>query len=601
MGGWIVRFVGAALATLMAACAQIPNTAYTEQEALADRRPLRPSKPITAIVRDLGIRPPDGSLPTPLLQQLVVELRKADPANKYEGGTYRLSEHNALERGWLIQTPGWWGRRAADLPAYEPDCPTCLPEIGLPECTSDSQCGTGTCRSLRLLEAIPPQANKKVCVGHSDETIEGLYRLVASARYRVDIASLAPVPDGRYLAALRLALRQLARSGNKVTVRVLIGIYPPLEADAYALLQDLTRGLDAFPQSKVSVHVAVMRSCLDPLTCGNFSWNHSKVVAVDGRRAVVGGHNMWTRDYLLDRPIHDISMYVHGPAAGDASAFMDEQWDFVCTHDADRKRAIEVRSLTPGDKFIGRRCPPRLFERARDRLRRMGNVPVLAIGRLGAGIEDEFANHNDLARDLMLGAARRNIRIVQQDFGFNFGQPRTVYPESSMERIADFLLKDQGDVFIVLSNYRARGRSGATYSNRLPIDTTARKFREVARRRSTLPDAALDALLCRRLHMAPFRFGPDDTWPNNVPIGSHAKFWMIDDRAFYIGSDNIYPVDLQEFGYIVEAKAAVADVLGEYWEPVWRWSSPHAISGSTAARCIFSAPEAGTRAATSAR
>jgi hypothetical protein len=275
---------------------------------------------------------------------------------------------------------------------------------------------------------------------------------------------------------------------------------------------------------------------------------------------------------------------------------MDEQWEFVCTHDADRKRAIEVRSLTPGDKFIGRRCPVRLFEQARDRQRRMGNVPVLAVARLGAGISNDFANHNDLARDLMLGAARQNIRIVQQDFGFNFGQPKTIYPESSMERIADFLLKDQGDVYVVLSNYRARGRSGATYSNRLPIESTARKFREVARRRSALPDATLDVLLCRRLHIAPFRFGPDHTWPNNVPIGSHAKFWMIDDRAFYIGSDNIYPVDLQEFGYIVDSKAAVADLHRDYWGPLWRWSSPHAISGAGAARCLFNDPATATPA-----
>jgi phosphatidylserine/phosphatidylglycerophosphate/cardiolipin synthase-like enzyme len=597
----VVRFVFLAFASLLgvivlAACTQTPNTAFVEHEALEDRLPLHRAKPIAAIVRDLAIRPPDPSLPTSLLQQIVAELRKADPGHKYEGATYRLSEHNALDRGWLLQTPNWWGRRAADLPAYEPDCPTCLPEIGLPECTSDSQCGTGACRPLRMLETVAADAGKKVCVGHSDETVDRLYRMVASARYRLDIASLQPVPDGRYLAALHRGLMQLARSGNTITVRVLIGIYPPLDADVEGLLEDLTRGLQAYPQSRLSVHVAAMRSCLDPRTCG-FSWNHAKILVVDGREAVVGGHNMWTRDYLLDRPIHDLSMYLRGPAAGDASAFLDKQWAFVCAHNGDRKRAVEVRSLTPGDKSIGERCPARLFERMHDRLRRVGSVPVLAIGRMGAGINDDFANHNDLARDLMLGSARQTVRIVQQDFGFNFGQPQTVYPESSMERIADFLLKDQGDAFIVLSNYRARGRSGATYSNRLPIETTARKFREVARRRSTLPDPVLDALLCRRLHMAPFRFGPDDTWPDDVPIGSHAKFWMIDDRAFYIGSDNFYPVDLQEFGYIVEAKAAVADVLGEYWEPVWRWSSPHAISGSGAARCIFGAPDAGTGSA----
>lgn len=571
---------------LLGGCEQQPNTAFTEAEALADTLPLRQSKPITAIVRDMAVQPPDPSRPVPLLRQLVGELRKADPSLRYEGVTYRLSEHNALDRGWLVQTPNWWGRPAASLPVFESG----LGEIDLPECASDADCGNGSCRALKLLETVPQQAGKKVCVGHSDQTIDDLYRLVSSARYRIDIATLQPPPDGRYLAALRRALRRIAQSGNAVTVRVLVGQYPPLETDPLALISDLTDGLHTVPNSRLSVYVAAMRSCLSARTCGNFSWNHAKIVVVDGRHAVVGGHNMWTRDYLLDRPIADLSMHVRGPAAGDATAFADEMWDWVCRHDGHKHQAIEVRSLTPGDRTIGRRCPPRRLSLGRDQLRRPGNVPVLAIGRLGAGITEDFANHNDLARDLMFAAARRNIRIVQQDFGFNFAQPQTVYPESSMERLMDFVLRDKGDLFIVLSNYRARGRSGATYSNRLPIETTARKFREVARRRTNMPDAELDALLCRRLHIAPYRFSADATWPGNVPIGNHSKFWMIDDRAFYIGSDNIYPVDLQEFGYIVDSAAAAADVHREYWGPLWRWSSPHAISGAGAARCLFGEP-----------
>jgi len=47
---------------------------------------------------------------------------------------------------------------------------------------------------------------------------------------------------------------------------------PALTADEHAsieaLLEDLTQGLDAYPQSRHSVHVAAMRSCLDPRTCG---------------------------------------------------------------------------------------------------------------------------------------------------------------------------------------------------------------------------------------------------------------------------------------------------------------------------------------------
>ena len=62
---------------------------------------------------------------------------------------------------------------------------------------------------------------------------------------------------------------------------------------------------------------------------------------------------------------------------------------------------------------------------------------------------------------------------------------------------------------------------------------------------------------------------------------------MVDDRAFYIGSDNMYPVNLQEFGYIVDDKKAAADVLDTYWNPLWQWSQRAAVSGDGVDRCIF--------------
>lgn len=109
----------------------------------------------------------------------------------------------------------------------------------------------------------------------------------------------------------------------------------------------------------------------------------------------------------------------------------------------------------------------------------------------------------------------------------------------------------------------------------------------MARARSQLSPALLADMLCTHLHLASFRFGPDATWPGGNPIGNHGKFWMVDDRYFYIGSDNLYPVDLQEFGYIVDSHAAAAELLQSYWDPLWRWSRVTAVSGSGAARCVL--------------
>ena len=60
--------------------------------------------------------------------------------------------------------------------------------------------------------------------------------------------------------------------------------------------------------------------------------------------------------------------------------------------------------------------------------------------------------------------------------------------------------------------------------------------------------------------------------------GNHAKIMIIDDEAYVIGSDNLYPGFLSEFDYLVEGVAAVNRMLDDYWTPLWRYSGPFRIS-----------------------
>ena len=130
------------------------------------------------------------------------------------------------------------------------------------------------------------------------------------------------------------------------------------------------------------------------------------------------------------------------------------------------------------------------------------------------------------------------------------------------------------------------------------MQTLAHHLREAVQRRFEVRDPKwryqirtgpdpVNALLCERVHLAPFRFGPDDRWPDRQPIATHAKFWIVDSRVFYIGSDNMYPVNLQEFGYIVDDAKAAQEVIDAYWTPLWQWSSRVAVSGSGVKNCIF--------------
>jgi len=579
-----VRYAGIVLLALLAACGgRLPNTAVPESQAERYYGAVNAATPIAALIRQRDIRPLDPS--RPLLGQAVRELRKSDPDGRYAGVTYSLSKRNALDPDWLVQTPVRWGLPAGNLPFYRLKCAGCDPDMSLPPCLSDADCkGGGTCRALASLAASTETAERRVCVGHSDALVDRIYGLVAQARQTVDISVLQSPPDARFLAALRNAVTVLATSGRVVQIRVVVGHYPVVDVEPRLLLMELARDLKKLPASGVTLQVAAVRSCAGDSGCDSYSWSHAKIVAVDRRAALVGGHNMWTKDYLLDRPVHDLSMQVRGPAASDAVRFIDALWRFACDN-VGKSGSVAVANLPAGGREANTGClpsaePPPPAAPA-------GGVPILAVGRLASGITPDFANQSDLARDLLLGAARQSVRIAHQDFAFTLGRVDPLYPESTLERLADFLVSDKGDLHIVLSDPKSIGNTGSSYGNGVGLETLARKFRQVARSRTAMPDAALDALLCRRLHLAHFRFGPDDTWPSGKPIANHSKFWMVDDRVFYIGSDNLYPVDLQEFGYIVDQRAAAAEILRTYWTPLWTWSRRTAVSGADAPRCVF--------------
>jgi phosphatidylserine/phosphatidylglycerophosphate/cardiolipin synthase-like enzyme len=522
----------------LAACGgNLPNSAISRHLAGRYAGALTDSTAVPTVIRDRHIKVPDIASPVPLLKQLRTELAKSDPDGAYAGITYDLTMGNTLRPDWIVQTPNIWGFKAS---------------------------------------ALPP--------GHSASLVQLVHDLVASARQRVDISLLQPAPDGQFLAAIRQALQELAERRRPIAVRVIVGQYPPDNVDVPGFYKALTDGLDL---GRVTISVAAYRSCVAMDDCDSYSWNHSKIIAVDGAEALVGGHNLWSQDYLMDEPVSDLSMHLRGPAAASAVRFIDRLWEYVCAN-LDYKDSIALASSTGSCP-----APAALPVRAGK-----GGVPILAIGRMGAGITKDFANQSELARDLTLASAQHEIRIVQQDLGFGLGRADTLFPDSTIDRLVDFLRQGRGDIYIVLSNLGAKGKSGSTYSNDVSLMTLARHLKQEVQRRFEARDPAsryeirrgpdrVNALLCDHVHLAPFRFGPDDSWPSGAPFATHAKLWMVDGHVFYIGSDNMYPVNLQEFGYIVDDAQAAQALSDAYWTPLWQWSSKAAVSGPDVKDCIF--------------
>jgi len=570
----------------------LPNTALRRHEAKGHYE-VNDSTPLVALMRERHIVPPDQSSATPLLEQLQAELAKSDRSGRYKGVTYDLTKGNVLGPDWIVQSPNDWGHRAADLKVFPLDCKDCDPDVLLPSCASDADCDGGTCGTI--WPASGSAARRKVCFGHSDALLPRIYDLIVGARRSVDIDLLQPAPDTRFLGTMRAALGALARSGRQVSVRILIGQFPPDNVDGKAFLDQVSAEAKDVPNARLRISVAAMRSCTSLDDCDSFSWNHSKIISVDGREALVGGHNMWTKDYLIDHPVHDLSMRVSGPAAASASSFVDALWRYVCSN-LGQDKAISLSSMATDQSLAPGACPPASVKTSAAPAK--GGVPIMAVGRLAAGITTDFANHSDLARDLMLGAARHTIRIAQQDIGFAFAGLDKLFPESNLERLVAFLMRGEGDVYIVLSNENSVGNSGFDYSNGVTLQDLARHIRQMVQGRFDAKDPAsryairkgpdpVNALLCEHVHLAPFRFGPDQKWPDGRTFATHMKLWMIDDRAFYIGSDNMYPVNLQEFGYIVDDKKAAGELLDTYWNPLWQWSERAAVSGPGVENCIF--------------
>jgi phosphatidylserine/phosphatidylglycerophosphate/cardiolipin synthase-like enzyme len=446
-----------------------------------------------------------------------------------DGGLPGLLARTTLDRFEILQTPDRWGHSPADNSYWlAAGGPAPLPAA-----------------SGRFLAAI-------------EDVIAGAERLV-------DIASLEPFASGEFAATIRRGLARAARRGQPLTVRVMYGRHrfvSQTDTDFEAAIRDLTADLpDASP---LRLHACRMETSNDQKRP---SWNHAKIVAADGREAIVGGHNLWHADYLGFAPVHDLSARVVGPPPGAAPAVLDQRGG-----GAGRPLATpsEIGSLHAIRWAAGRLEPAGPPPPVALVTPLAGSIPALAVGRLGTGViaDPRVANVGAAVAAIAFRQARSSIRISQMDFGFHW-EGVNFWSADVVVALADVLTDPSRavDVQMVLSEPGAKTAAGGPYS----FGTTLADIGVEMRR------AIGDRPLTGRLRFAPLRFSTSgDCWVHDgveLKIINHAKFWMVDDQAFHVGSDNLYPHNLQEFGYVVESAALAREALTAYWEPLWIFSS----------------------------
>lgn len=506
---------------------------------------------------------------------------------------WNYSTDNRLDTNWIKATPiGVWGLPYDQFPQAVPGSGP----LGLATCTvADGP--THPCEPMNATMTAPGQTASKLLVGHTDRFVDDMYDVMTSAEVLLDVTTLTP-PTGRFRDAMKDALIYLASkpADHRPTVRILVSDPPsdPL-VTAEAVIHDLALMVPA--SAEMPVYVYVLKSSVA-------SWNHAKIVAADGARAIVGGHNMWGPHYLGKNPVFDLSMRLTGTAARHAQDYADNMWVYAqwykdhlpdWVHDAtgENRRRQYAFAPPPG----GGPCrdqqgvlpDPGMYQALTSRFPTEpsgGSIPVLAIGRGGntgstylfptiSSYLFPFKEPSDEAIIKLISLAQRTVRMSVQAFKIVYGDvmgwnPRLLY--------AMALAIDLGvHIDVVLSNPDAvaggLGPSAAPYGGNKPDELTAKIVSTLVSKRGLTEEAAKQRA-SERLRVASIRYSGDASYPpDHVPIGNHAKSLIVDDSVFLIGSQNMYLSNLNEFGYIVEDATAAKAYIDDYWTPLWRWSS----------------------------
>jgi phosphatidylserine/phosphatidylglycerophosphate/cardiolipin synthase-like enzyme len=510
------------------------------------------------------------------------ELTLLSPGMK--GKLWERTSGNSLDsaggdpESWILQVPGYWGWS---------------PQTGVPK----GETKPGVKSLLAKVQKSIADAKRTV-----DITGFGVPDVVGSPA--------SPFPDGNFLdamcAGLSLAATRAAQDGTRLTVRFLTGVVRgDITADPWAFYRVVKERLGKVAAA-VDLRVASMT------TRGMSSYNHTKLVIVDGEFAMHGGINWMTNYYIEDgplfsrgfggkAPVTDLDIALRGPAAASAGRFLDELWKWVHAKGSRTKYSTlhpawlaldEPDSPSIGSLYQG------LTPSA------AGDLDVISVGSLGYGIQvrddtstyalrpaqavDQAAtgsnNETNTDRDFMtvnpdahalwalISEARTRIVLSQQDINGFAGAPlnHALFDVRLLDVIAakmTFGVK----VRIVISN---PGRPD--YSN---IDSLVVAYKSLYDRvrLTTAYDAQAHQVLRRNLQLAPFRASDEQTWPDGYKYRLHTKLVVVDDMAFYVGSRNVYPDTTQDHGFIIEDGNAVAQLNTEFLDKQWLYSMNAAI------------------------
>jgi murine toxin len=435
---------------------------------------------------------------------------------------------------------------------------------------------------------------------------DSVEQVIASAQYHLDVLSLNP-PTGVFEKAVFNGLTKLSAhvQDKPILIRFLFGYVVWYDA-----VSKFTQQLADFcnknklPMKTTTILVGQLTTSL-----WGQSWNHAKIVAADGATAIVGGHNLWEAAYGQYPPVHDVSVQVIGNAAAHSHQFADYLWrsggKLLKVKRINEAYGIDQLAPDTNRNEITTARPTAAPQTIPKPGLGWHQGRILCLGRGGV----LGNNASDVAKETIIKGARKSLKICQQDLLFLGSKGDSGHKVCHW--IAEALLANEKLMVSIIVSPLDAAAGGQQYSWGSGATGTYELLKKLISAKATKASAADGAL--ERLQVAPFCFtevrftteGVDYQWPNppkscvigrfstieptpsikNYPPapGNHAKVYIVDDLAYYVGSDNLYPHNLMEYGYLIEG-AAVTELLRNYWTQVWGYAAPHIVKNRLISR-----------------
>ncbi|GAA3033458.1 hypothetical protein GCM10020000_08300 [Streptomyces olivoverticillatus] len=195
----------------------------------------------------------------------------------------------------------------------------------------------------------------------------------------------------------------------------------------------------------------------------------------------------------------------------------------------------------------------------------------------------DTVNPEESALRSLISSAGSHIEISQQDLNATC-PPLPRYDVRIYDALAAKLAAGV-KVRIVVSDPANRGAVGSGGYSQIK---SLSEISDVLRNRLaqvTGDQQRAKAALCSNLQLATFRSSPSAKWADGHPYAQHHKLISVDGSAFYIGSKNLYPSWLQDFGYIVESPEAAGQLDTKLLQPQWKYSQETATVDYTRGIC----------------